>query len=93
MENSTFKDKEIIKQLNKNFYFIPFDAESKNEINFNNHTFKFKPNGTNSGVHELAASLSNQTYPTIAILYPDYTISVQIESFVNAKQLLNYLLK
>lgn len=91
MQNSTFKNEEIIKQSNENFYFISFDAEAKNDITFNNHIFKFKPKGNNSGVHELAESLSNQTYPTITILNPDYAILVQIESFVNAKQLLNYL--
>lgn len=91
MQNSTFKKEEVIKQLNENFYFISFDAEAKNDITFNNHIFKFKPKGNNSGIHELAESLSNQTYPTITILNPDYAILVQIESFVNAKQLLNYL--
>lgn len=91
MQNSTFKNEEVIKQLNENFYFISFDAEAKNDIAFNNHIFKFKPKGNNSGLHELAESLSNQTYPTITILNPDYDILVQIESFVNAKQLLNYL--
>lgn len=91
MQNSTFKNEEVIKQLNENFYFISFDAEAKNDITFNNHIFKFKPKGNDSGIHELAESLSNQTYPTITILNPDYAILVQIESFVNAKQLLNYL--
>ena len=93
MQNSTFKNEEVIQQLNENFYFISFDAEAKNDITFNNHIFKFKPKGNNSGIHELAESLSNQTYPTITILNPDYAILVQIESFVNAKQLLNYLSK
>lgn len=93
MENSTFKNEEVIRQLNENYYFISFDAEDKNDVTFNNHLFKFKPKGTNSGIHELAEALSNQIYPTIAILNSDYTISTQIESFVNAKQLLNYLLK
>lgn len=93
MENSTFKNKEVIHRLNENYYFISFDAEDKNDISFNNHVFKFKPKGANSGIHQLAEALSNQTYPTITILNPDYTVLTQIESFVNAKQLLNYLLK
>jgi len=91
MQNSTFKNEEVIKQLNESFYFISFDAEAKNDITFNNHVFKFKPKGNDSGIHELAESLSNQTYPTVTILNPDYTILTQIESFVNAEQLLNYL--
>ena len=93
MQNSTFKNEEVIKQLNENFYFISFDAEAKNDITFNHHIFKFKPKGNNSGVHELAESLSNQTYPTVTILNPDYTILTQMETFTNARTLLQILEK
>lgn len=93
MENSTFKNAEVIKQLNENFYFIYFDAEDKNDITFNNHIFKFKPKGNKSGVHELAEALSNQTYPTIAILNSDYEILVQIESMTTANEFLQILEK
>jgi len=93
MENTTFKSKGIIEQLNKNFYFISFNAEDKKDIKFNKNTFNFKPKGTNSGVHELAELLSNQTYPTITILNSDYSILTQIESFVNTKTLLKILEK
>lgn len=93
MENTTFKNKEIIRYLNQNFYFISFNAEDKKEIKFNKNTFKFKPKGTNSGIHELAELLSNQTYPTITILNSDYTILTQIESFANAKTLLRIFQK
>lgn len=93
MENTTFKNKEIIRYLNQNFYFISFNAEEKNNIYFSKNAFRFKPRGTNSGIHELAELLSNQTYPTITILHPDYSILSQIESFVNAKTLLQILEK
>lgn len=93
MENTTFKNKQVIQNLNQNFYFIFFNAEDKKEIKFNKNMFKFKPKGTNSGIHELAELLSNQTYPTITILQPDYSILTQIESFVNANTLLQILEK
>jgi len=93
MKNTTFKSKGIIEQLDKNFYFISFNAEDKKDIKFNKNTFNFKPKGKNSGVHELAELLSNQTYPTITILNSDYSILTQIESFVNAKTLLKILEK
>lgn len=93
MENTTFKNKEIIRYLNQNFYFISFNAEDRKDIYFNKNTFRFKPKGTNSGIHELAELLSNQTYPTITILHPDYSILTQMESFVNAKKLLKILEK
>ena len=69
MENSTFKNQEVVTLLNSAFYFISFDAETKNTITFNNYTFKFKPKGQNTGIHELAtalATINNEVvYPTI----------------------------
>lgn len=91
MENSTFKNLEIITILNADFYFIPLDAESKNKIDFSNHTFKYIPNGPTTGLHELAISLatidSQLIYPTITFLGADYSILFQKHSFINAKEL------
>lgn len=95
MENSTFKNPEIISILNTNFYFISLDAESKKNIHFNNHTFQFKPKGQNTGIHELAIALatinSQLVYPTLTILDIDYSIKLQKQSFINAKELIAIL--
>jgi thioredoxin-related protein len=92
MENSTFKNPEIIQLLNTDFYFISLDAESKTAIHFNNQVFQFKPKGKNTGIHELATELatidSQVVYPTITILNPDFSIVFQKHSFLNAKELL-----
>lgn len=97
MENSTFKNSEVINLLNTNFYFISLDAESKTTIRFNNHKFRFKPNGQNTGIHELATALatinSQVVYPTVTILESDYSIVFQKHSFLNAKELLVVLKK
>lgn len=97
MENSTFKNSEVIKILNTDFYFISLDAESKTAIHFNNHVFQFKPNGQNTGIHELATALatinSQVVYPTVTILQTDFSIVFQKHSFLNAKELLVVLKK
>jgi len=97
MENSTFKNTEIIHFLNTDFYFIALDPESKEEILFNYHTFKFKPKGHKTGIHELATELatidSQVVYPTISILEPDFSIVFQKHSFLNAMELLAILKK
>jgi len=97
MENSTFKNPVVIKELKEHFYFISFDAETKKNITFNNHTFRFKPTGTNTGIHELAtalATIDNQVvYPTLTILDPDYSILIQKHSYLNAKSVLSILEK
>jgi thioredoxin-related protein len=90
MENSTFKNPEIVAILNTDFYFISLDAESKEDIHFKNNTFKFKPKGQNTGIHELATELatidSEVVYPTITILESDFLILFQKHSFINAKE-------
>ncbi len=92
MENSTFKNSEIITLLNTDFYFIALDAESKEDIQFNNHKFQFKPKGKNTGIHELATELatidSQVVYPTVTVLNPDFSMVFQKHSFLNAKELL-----
>jgi thioredoxin-related protein len=95
MENITFKNPEVIRILNGNFYFILLDAESKNDIAFNDRTFKFKPTGPNTGVHELAIALStvnNQiTYPTITIIDRNYSILFHKQSYIKTKDLISIL--
>lgn len=97
MENSTFKNPEVIQLINSDCYFISLDAENKNDIQFNNHIFKFKPKGQNTGIHELATELatidSQVAYPTLTILQTDYSIVFQKHSFLNAKELLVILEK
>ncbi|WP_269226933.1 thioredoxin family protein [Flavobacterium eburneipallidum] len=97
MENSTFKNPEIIAILNNNFYFISLDAENKEDIQFNNHKFQFKPNVQNTGIHELATALatinSQVVYPTVTILESDYSIVFQKGSFISDKELLTVLEK
>lgn len=97
MENTTFKNREIINLLNDDFYFIELDAEDKNDVTFNTHTFKFKPTGQKTGVHELATALATingqVAYPTISILDADYSILFQKQSYIKAKELLSILEK
>lgn len=69
MDKKTFSDKEVIKYVNENFYPIKFNAEQKEKIEFNGHTFKFINQGRR-GVHELAYSLLDGRlgYPSMVYL-------------------------
>lgn len=97
MENSTFKNETVIFKLNNDFYFISLDAETKEDIVFNNHRFSFTPKGQNTGIHELASALatinSQVVYPTLTILQSDYSIVFQKHSFLSSKELLVVLEK
>ncbi|MFT7334450.1 MAG: thioredoxin-related protein [Porticoccaceae bacterium] len=97
MKNITFKNPAVISLLNEHFYFILLDAENRNDVAFNNHTFKFKPTGPKTGLHELATALSivdNQlTYPTITIIDRNYSIIFQRQSYLKTKDLISILEK
>lgn len=97
MHNKTFKNENVIKLLNDKFYFIDFDAEEKRKIVFNNATFDYKPNGSSSGIHELAVQLGTIngqiSYPTLCVLNEKNEIIFQYSSFLNAKDLLKILEK
>ncbi len=66
------KNKELVEMINKDFYFINFEAEkTKEKINFQGQEFDYLPNG-NSGIHELALALSKNknrpVYPLWIVL-------------------------
>lgn len=91
MKNTTFRDKGVRDQLDSDFYYISFDGESKQDVNFLGRTFNFKPSGNNTGVHELAEQLGTRdgkvTYPTLVFLNQEYEILYQHVGFVNAADL------
>jgi thioredoxin-related protein len=91
MQNTTLKNDSIIEQLNKKFYFINLNAEQKKDIVFNGHTFKYKPTGINTGIHELAeqlATIDNKVaYPTICFLNANNEIIFQYDQFINSTDL------
>lgn len=95
MKNTTFKDEKVIKLLNENFWFTDLNAEEKQDINFNGHTFKYKPTGNKTGIHELAEQLAsinrNVSYPTLCILNTNYEITFQYGGFLSSTNLLKVL--
>lgn len=97
MENTTFKNEDVIQNLNQNFYFVSFNAESRESVSFLDHTFHFQPNGNKTGIHQLAkelATINGQiSYPTLTILNSKYEIIFQKKSFISSKELLKILHK
>jgi len=70
MDAGTFTEPNIIAYMNKYFYAIKLDAEMKETIVFNDHTFvNPNPEGKRSA-HTLAVSLldSKMSYPSFVIL-------------------------
>ncbi len=93
MDKDTFQNEKIAKYVNENFYAVKFDAEQKDSVVFQGHTFKFVPQGKR-GYHELAAALLNgkMSYPNIVYLDKElkmiqpiagYMAPAQFEEIIN----------
>lgn len=91
MKNTTFKDENIAQLLNENFWFADLDAEETKDITFSGHTFKYKPTGRKTGIHELAEQLGTIdgkiAFPTLCILNSNHEIIFQYGQFLSSEGL------
>ena len=89
MENVTFDDPTVSKYMNKNFFNIQFDAESRKNINFLGKTYRFNSADGSRGRHSLAKALmedsEKQGYPTVAFLDENYNLIQSIPGYIAAK--------
>lgn len=88
------KDKALQHQLAEGFYYIEFDAESRESLVFNGTEYNFIPHGT-GGLHALAAELSETkaSYPAWILLSPDYTILARYNGLLKSGELREILSK
>lgn len=91
------KEKDLIKMINENFYFIHFEAEkTKQKIRFQGKNFEYISNG-NSGIHELVLALSkNKTqpaYPLWIILDKNQNLTEYHEGIFKPEKLKQKLLE
>lgn len=95
MKNTTFKDEKVVKLLKEKFLLADLNAEEKQDIIFNGHTFKYKPTGSDTGLHELAEQLGaingKVSYPTLCILNARYEIIFQYNQFLSSTDLIKVL--
>ncbi len=94
MDQSTFKNRFISNFLNEKFYPVKFDAEYKEDIEYNGKTYKFVKNGQR-GYHELAVELTRArlSYPTVVFLDEDLEIIQALRGFQSTlrfEQIMNY---
>ncbi len=70
MDASTFKDPNVVKYMNEKYYAVKMDAEMKDTIVFDNHTFVNGQPDQKRGTHMLAYSIldGRMSYPSYVIL-------------------------
>jgi len=92
MDATTFKNPEVIKYLNENFYPVKFNAEQKEAITFNNNEFTFVQSGKR-GVHQLAYALLDGRlgYPAFVMLDESFARIMISPGYKQEAQLLQEL--
>ena len=97
MKTTTLHNEKVIHLLNDSFYLIMLNGEKKEDIVWFGRKFKYKPNGTNTGTHELTAALASIqgkiSYPTTTILNSKIEIDLQIGSYIASKSMQEILTK
>jgi thioredoxin-related protein len=95
MSEDTFNDKRLVELINRDFYFVPFDAESKEDILFRNVKFSYKPTGHNTGIHQLAQEFLRKSrdtsYPVLVIINKNLEILYQYSGFLDEEEVTHIL--
>jgi len=94
MDKTTFRNPVIADYINKKYYAVKFNAEQKEDLEFDGNLFKFVPRGRR-GYHEFAAALTQNhlSYPTYVFLTDDVQILQVFAGYQQAKEfeyILNY---
>ena len=94
MDASTFKDPAVVQAMNEYFYAVKLDAERKDTVIFNGHTFVNINPEAKRGVHTLASSmLDNQmTYPSFVIIDGAFNRQHVIKGYQKVPEMLGTLL-
>jgi thioredoxin-related protein len=91
VENSSYKNDEIIRKLNEKFYFISFNIEERADVRLGGRKFSYKPSGKDTGVHELAEFLGTidgtLSTPTFIILSPAFEVVYRYGGFLDSRQI------
>lgn len=86
MDKLTYSNQVIINYINENFYAVKLDGEQKEDIVYNNYTFKFKPQGR-KGYNEFTAALldGRLSYPTTVFLNEDIQLLDRIPGYLDSQ--------
>ena len=86
MDKKTYSNKELAQYVNKNYYAVKFDAESKEPVTYMGKTYNFKPEYK---ANEFAVQMMNgqMSYPTTVIAAPDMSYVNPIPGYQRVDQM------
>ena len=89
MDKTTYTDPHVVTYISKYFYAVKFDAEIKDTIIFDGHTFTSSDPKNKKSVHQLAvAMLSNKmAYPTTVFLDENFAMLGPIPGYLKVENI------
>ncbi|MCP2045111.1 thioredoxin fold domain-containing protein [Pontibacter sp. HSC-36F09] len=83
MDKSTFTDPAVVAYINRNYYAVKLDAEGKNPITLNGHTYTYQEQYR---AHELAVALlqGQMSYPTTVYLDEKFNMLTPVPGYLDA---------
>lgn len=97
MDDAAFKNKEVIKLLNSNFYAVKMDAESKDSITFDGKVFTNKEIGKKRNpTHQIPLLLGkrkdkNFTLPLTLLLDKNFNMLERNFNYISPKEMIKIL--
>lgn len=90
MQKSQLCKNKVFTKKAESFYYVVFNAESKEDISFNRQTYRYKPAGVSNGIHELATALNGSeqvAFPTWVLLGKDYRMLFKYDGLLTRQQM------
>ncbi|MCB0637092.1 MAG: thioredoxin family protein [Lewinella sp.] len=91
MEQTTFRQPEVVSLLDSAYYFLPFNGESEAPVFFRDQTYYFQPTGHGQGTHQLAEALGSTrgqvVYPSLIILNEERETVFRYQGFLDGESL------
>lgn len=90
MDKNTYSNPVIASYINENFYAIKFNAEQKEPVEFNGHTFEFLPDAGRKGTHSIAYAVTGNNlsgYPMTVFMDEELRIIQPISGYLKPNQM------
>ena len=85
MEATTLRDSGIIDRINEQYYFVKFDAEYEENIQFLGRTYSYIKTGDKQGYHEFCMLFDKiKSYPSLVFLNEYFEHQETVVGYLNA---------
>ncbi len=90
MDATTYSDSVVVDYINRHFYAVKFDAESKDSLVFNGHTFRYlKDYRCNEFAYSLLSG--KMSYPSTVFLDEQFTMLTPVAGYLTTDVLLGIM--